>query len=141
MINKPLDISDLRVGMIESYTQIICDKDINSFAEISGDRNPVHLDDEYAKNTIFKKRIAHGFMSASFFSALFGTRLPGEGCVYVSQQLFFKKPIYIGDQVTAYIELIDINVKKRRAFFDTYCKVNGRIVIDGKAEIYIPPKD
>ena len=140
MQNNQIDICDLHVGMIASCTRIISDKDIESFAEISGDKNPVHLSETYAEKTIFKKRIAHGLMSASFFSALFGTKLPGEGCVYVSQNLVFKRPVYIGDEVTAYIELIDINVKKRRVFFNTYCKVDNRIVIDGNAEIYVPPK-
>jgi 3-hydroxybutyryl-CoA dehydratase len=140
MLVKSLDIGDLRVGMNESYSHVISDNDIRSFANISGDTNPIHLDDVYAQGTVFKKRIAHGLMSASFFSALFGTKLPGQGCVYVSQNLNFKRPVYIGDSVTAKIEITDINIKKRRIFFSTTCRVDGKVVIDGTAEIYIPPK-
>jgi 3-hydroxybutyryl-CoA dehydratase len=134
------DIDQIEVGMSESYSQTITDADIKSFAGISGDNNPVHMSDEYAEKTRFKKRIAHGFLSSSFFSALFGTKLPGEGCVYVAQNLIFKKPVYIGDTVTASIEVIDVDIKKRRVFFKTICKVKNKIVIDGSSEMYIPKK-
>ena len=139
MLNS-IDIEDLNVGMTESSSQIISENLIMSFAKISGDTNPVHLSDDYAKQTVFKKRIAHGLISASFFSALFGTKLPGEGCVYVAQNLNFKRPVYIGDTVTAKIEITSIDINKRRVFFSTTCSVNNKIVIDGAAEIYIPPK-
>lgn len=134
------DITDLDVGMTASYSQTISEADIKQFAGISGDRNPVHMDAEYAENSKFKKRIAHGMISSSFFSALFGTKLPGEGCVYVSQELKFRKPVYIDDTVTATVEVKSIDVDKRRVFFDTYCKVAGKKVITGSAEIYIPEK-
>jgi len=133
-----MDIENIRIGMSESYTQVITDTDIRLFADISGDKNPVHLSDEYAASSPFKKRIAHGMISASFFSALFGTRLPGEGCVYVKQDLTFRKPVYIGDSVVATVTVIDIDVKKRRVFFNTICKVETKIVISGKAELYVP---
>jgi 3-hydroxybutyryl-CoA dehydratase len=126
------------IGMSESYEQTITDADIKNFAGISGDRNPAHMSDEYAEASKFKKRIAHGLMSASYFSALFGTKLPGNGCVYVSQNLKFKKPVYIGDTVTATVTIKEINIQKRRLFFDTICTVNGVTVITGEAEIYIP---
>ncbi|HDZ9325682.1 TPA: MaoC family dehydratase, partial [Vibrio cholerae] len=95
------DIGDLEIGMSASYSQTITDADIKQFAGLSGDRNPVHLDENYANQSRFKKRIAHGMISSSFFSALFGTKLPGEGCVYVSQSLKFRKPVYIDDTVVA----------------------------------------
>jgi 3-hydroxybutyryl-CoA dehydratase len=126
------------VGMSESYEQTITDADIKNFAGISGDRNPAHMSDEYAESSQFNKRIAHGLMSASYFSALFGTKLPGNGCVYVSQNLKFLKPVYIGDTVKATVTIKEINEKKRRLFFDTVCTVKDRIVISGEAEIYIP---
>jgi len=141
MNHVDLDVSEITVGMKESYSQTISDADIKVFAGISGDHNPVHLSEEYAENSMFKKRIAHGLMSGSFFSALFGTKLPGKGCVYVSQNLNFKRPVYIGDTVTATIEVTSIDNNKRRVFFNTYCMVKGKVVIDGVAEIYIPPKD
>lgn len=96
------------------------------------------MSDEYAEGSRFKKRIAHGLISASFFSALFGTKLPGPGCVYVNQSLKFLRPVYINDTVTARVVLTDIDVVKRRLFFDTICEVNRKKVITGKAEIYLP---
>lgn len=137
---KEFDIDEIQVGMTASSSHVITDHDIVSFAEISGDKNPVHLDEEFAVTTRFKKRIAHGLMSSSYFSALFGTQLPGRGCVYVSQNLNFKRPVYIGDEVIAMIEVIDVNIDSRRVHFNTCCKVKNKTVIDGTAEIYIPPK-
>ena len=137
---KEFDIGEIKVGMTASSSHVITDGDVVSFAEISGDKNPAHLDQEFAATTRFKKRIAHGLMSSSYFSALFGTQLPGRGCVYVSQNLNFKRPVHIGDEVTASIEVTGIDQEKRRVFFNTVCKVKNKIVIDGVAEIYIPPK-
>ncbi|MEZ9421298.1 MaoC family dehydratase [Vibrio breoganii] len=135
------DIHELEVGMSASYSQTISEADIKQFAGVSGDRNPVHLDELYAEKSRFKKRIAHGMISSSFFSALFGTKLPGEGCVYVAQSLKFRKPVYIDDTVTATVVVDKIDLKKRRVFFNTYCKVGRQKVITGEAEIYIPEKD
>lgn len=131
-------LEDIFVGMSESYSQTITDADIKSFSGISGDRNPVHLDENYAESSRFKKRIAHGMLSASFFSALFGTKLPGEGSIYVSQNLKFRRPVYIGDTIVATIEVTKVDLGKRRVYFNTYCKVGNAKVITGDAEIYIP---
>ncbi|MGY3855934.1 MaoC family dehydratase [Aeromonas intestinalis] len=131
-------LEEIKIGMSESYSQTITDADVKDFSGISGDKNPVHMDDEYAKESRFGKRIAHGMLSSSFFSALFGTKLPGQGCVYVAQSLRFRKPVYIGDTITATVEVTSIDVDKRRVFFDTYCKVGKSKVITGVAEIYIP---
>ena len=124
--------------MSVSYSQIITDFDIRKFAEVSGDRNPIHLDEVYAENSRYKKRIAHGLMTASYFSALFGTRIPGKGCVYVSQSLQFKRPVYIGDTVVASVEVINIDLERRRVFFKTVCTVNNKVVTSGEAELYTP---
>ncbi len=131
-------IEQIELGMNATYSQTITDADIKTFAGFSGDNNPVHMNDEYAENSRFKKRIAHGLMSASFFSALFGSRIPGPGCVYVSQTLNFKRPVYIYDTVYATVTVTSVDLQKNRVFFDTICKVKNKIVIDGKAEIYIP---
>lgn len=131
-------LASLMIGQRESYSQTITDADIKAFAGISGDRNPVHMDQEYAESSRFKGRIAHGLISASYFSALFGMRLPGPGCVYVAQNLKFLRPVYIGDTVVASIEIKSIDLKKRRVFFKTLCEVSGKKVIVGEAEIYIP---
>ena len=96
-----LPIEEIQIGMKVSYSQTITDADVKMFSGISGDKNPIHMSDEYAKKSRFKKRIAHGLMSASYFSALFGTKLPGEGAIYVSQSLQFKRAIYLGDTVAA----------------------------------------
>lgn len=136
--SNEMSIHDICIGMHASYSQTITDADIKSYAGLSGDNNPVHMSEEYANKSRFKKRIAHGLISASFFSALFGTRLPGPGCVYVSQSLNFKRPVFMGDTVTATVTVMSIDIDKKRLYFDTYCKVNNKIVIDGKAEIFMP---
>ncbi len=133
-----ISIEDIHIGMEVSYSQTISDSDIKSFSGISGDKNPIHMSDEYAENSRFKSRIAHGLMSASYFSALFGTQLPGPGCVYVSQTLQFKRPVYIGDTITATVIVLDVDLSKRRIYFRTFCKVKNKIVIDGEAELYVP---
>ena len=96
------------------------------------------MDEVYAENSKFKKRIAHGLMSASYFSSLFGTKIPGEGCVYVAQSLRFKRPVYLGDTVTATVVVQKIDVSNNRVYFKTICRVKNKIVIDGEAEIFIP---
>lgn len=138
LVFNKIPIEEIQIGMKVSYSQTISDSDIKTFAGISGDRNPVHLDEEYAGNSRYKKRIAHGLMTASFFSALFGTKIPGEGCIYVSQSLRFKRPVYIGDTVIAIVEVISIDLKKKRVFFKTICKVSDKIVTDGEAELFVP---
>jgi len=134
-----IPIEKILPGMTVSYSQTISDSDIKSFAGLSGDHNPVHVDAEYAEKSRFGKRIAHGLMSAGFFSALFGTKLPGPGCVYVSQSLNFKRPVYIDDTVVATVKVTAVDTKSNRVTFDTECKVRGKVVISGAAEIYIPP--
>ena len=133
-----IPIEDIQIGMKVSYSQTITDSDIKTFAGLSGDHNPVHVDEKYAENSRFKRRIAHGLMSAGFFSQLFGTKLPGPGCVYTAQSLKFLRPVYINDTVVATVEVIAKDLLRKRVWFKTYCTVNNKIVIDGEAEIYIP---
>ena len=135
---KKLELEEIEIGMEASYSQTITDADVKAFSGISGDKNPVHMDDEYAESSRYKKRIAHGMISASYFSSLFGTKIPGEGCVYVAQSLNFKRPVYLGDTVKAMVVVKNIDLKKRRVFFDTVCKVKNKVVIDGCAELYVP---
>ncbi|MFK5949207.1 MAG: MaoC family dehydratase [Methylococcales bacterium] len=138
MIEKPILLENIKIGMKVSYSQTITDADVKNFAGISGDHNPVHVNDEFASTSRYKKRIAHGLISGSFFSALFGTKLPGPGCVYVAQSFNFKRPVYLEDTVTATAEVTNIDLKKRRVFFNTLCKVRNKIVINGTAELYVP---
>ncbi|OEF10048.1 MaoC family dehydratase [Aliivibrio logei] len=129
---------DIKIGMFVSYSQTITDADVKNFAGLSGDHNPVHVDDVFAESSRFKKRIAHGLISGSFFSALFGTKLPGPGCVYIAQSFNFKRAVYLDDTVTAIVTVTEIDEKKRRVFFETVCKVRNKTVIDGSAELYVP---
>ena len=137
-MKESYSIDEIVIGMNASYSQTITDSDVKLFAGLSGDHNPIHVDEVYAENSRYKKRIAHGLISASFFSALFGTKLPGRGCVYVGQNLNFKRPVYLGDTVTATVTVSKIDVSKKRVFFDTKCTVKNKVVIDGTAEIFVP---
>lgn len=110
------------------------------FAGVSGDTNPVHLDEEFAASTMFGGRIAHGMLSAGLISAVFGTRLPGPGCIYLSQSLKFKAPVKIGDTVVARVTVKELKAEKRRAVFSTVCTVGDKVVMDGEAEILVPAR-
>ncbi len=130
-------LEDLETGMEGVYAKTVTDSDITMFAGISGDTNPVHLDDDFAKQTQFGERIAHGMLSASFISTVFGTQLPGPGCVYLSQSLRFKAPVKIGDRVEARVCIKEILTDKRRVIFDTVCRVGEKIVLEGEASLMV----
>lgn len=131
-------IEEIAPGMSASMTHVVTDEDVRKFADVSGDHNPVHLDEDYAQKSRFGRRIAHGLFGASFFSGLFGTKLPGRGCVYAAQNLKFRRPVYIGDTVTATVMVLSVDVAKKRVLFSTTCSVDGKDVIIGDAEIFIP---
>lgn len=131
-------IEEITPGMSASMSHVVTDGDVRKFAEVSGDYNPVHLDEDYAKDSRFGRRIAHGLFSASFFSGLFGTKLPGRGCVYAAQNLKFRRPVYIGDTVIATVTVLSVDAIKKRVTFSTVCSVDGKEVILGDAEIFIP---
>ena len=132
---------DLAVGMEASYARKITSDDILAFAEVSGDTNPVHLDDAYAAGTMFKKRIAHGLLTASLFSTVLGTKLPGPGCVYLSQSLKFRAPVHIGDEVVATAKITSLDAEKGRAVLATQAAVNGKSVLDGEAVLMVPRRE
>lgn len=131
-------IEDLSVGQSASYTKTVTEADIVKFAEVSGDNNPVHLDEAFARSTMFKGRIAHGMLSAGFISTVIGTKLPGSGTIYMSQTLRFKAPVRIGDTVTATCTITEIIPEKRRAVLTTVCKVGDTVVIEGEALVMVP---
>lgn len=131
---------DLRVGMTAAVARTVGEADILMFAGLSGDTNPVHLDAEFAASTMFESRIAHGMLSASFISTVFGTRLPGPGCIYLSQTLKFKAPVRIGDTVVARVTLTELKPERRRAVFSTVCSVGGTEVLTGEAELMVPAR-
>lgn len=132
---------DLSLGMSESYTRTVKEADIQQFAEMSGDTNPAHLDEEFAATTRFEKRIAHGMLSASFISTLVGTKLPGPGCLYVSQTLKFRAPVYISDEVTATVSITDLNERRGYVTFSTTCTVGDTDVIRGEAMMLVPRRN
>ena len=138
LVFSKVPIEEISVGMEESLSRVVCSSDVELFANISGDKNPIHLDGAYAKETRYKGRIAHGLMTASYFSALFGTKIPGEGCVYVYQSLKFRRPVYIDDLVTATVTVTKVDLDRRRVYFDTICSVNNKVVTSGEAELYVP---
>ena len=135
-----LKIDKLIVGQKALYSKTITETDVYLFAGISGDINPAHVNDEYAKNTAFKGRIAHGILTASFISAVIGMQLPGPGTIYVSQTLKFLAPVHFGDTITASVEIKEIIKEKNRVILSTCCKnQDGVIVLTGEA-IVLPPK-
>jgi len=135
-----LYIEDMEEGMTGVYAKTITDADVVLFAGISGDVNPVHLNHEFAAESMFEGRIAHGMLSASFLSTIFGTRLPGPGCIYMSQTLRFKAPVRVGDTVIARVKAKAVDMAKRRVTFDCECKVGDTTVIEGEALIMVPSK-
>jgi len=129
---------DIAVGMTAVYSKTITEADILMFSGVSGDTNPLHLDQTFAAGTIFKSRIAHGMLSASLLSTIFGTKLPGPGGIYLSQNLRFKAPVRVGDTVLARATVKELMPEKRRAVFDCTCTVGDTVVIEGEAVIMIP---
>lgn len=133
-------LEDLEVGMTADYERVVTEDMIDSFADVSGDHNPLHLDEDYAKTTMFKGRIAHGILGAAFISKVFGTVMPGKGSVYISQSLRFIAPVRIGDTVTTTVEVTEINREKKRVSFHSKCRVGRTVVIDGEAMILVPTR-
>jgi 3-hydroxybutyryl-CoA dehydratase len=129
----------LKIGHYATISKIFTDKDVQTFSELSQDHNPLHLSDEYASKTKFKRRIVHGFLYASLISAVAGTILPGPGSVYVRQEIQFKKPVYIGDEITAEVILLEIDLRRRVGKFQTNCyNSNKELVLEGEALVKIP---
>jgi len=128
---------DLSVGQTASFAKTVTEADVVAFAGISGDFNPVHINEEFAQGTPFKGRIAHGMLSAAFISTVFGTRLPGPGSIYVAQSLKFKAPVRIGDTVTAHVELIALVPERKFATFKTTATVDGKVVLEGEATLRV----
>jgi len=131
-------IEDLEIGMSRDLLKEVTDRDIELFAEVSTDRNPVHLDDAYAMDTIFEGRIAHGMLTAGLVSAVIGEQLPGHGTVYLGQTLKFMAPVRPGDMVRAVVTVSDIDYAKRRVTLETRCEVEGKVVLKGEAVVLAP---
>lgn len=133
-------LEDLQPGMTAAYARTVTETDVVMFAGVSGDMNPVHTNREYAEHTIFKGPIAHGMLTASFISTVLGTRLPGPGCIYVSQDLRFKAPVRIGDTVRAEVTVSEIVPAKKRVVLTTRCLVGDKVVLEGTAVVMVPSR-
>jgi 3-hydroxybutyryl-CoA dehydratase len=133
-------IDQLHPGMTASIAKTVTEADIILFAGISTDVNPAHLDEEYAKGTIFGGRIAHGMLSAGFISAVLANHLPGPGTIYLSQTLKFKTPVRPGDTVRATVTVKEVNVARNRVTLDTVCTVAGKVVIEGECQMMPPAR-
>ncbi len=131
---KVTKYTDLEIGQAAEVVHTITEEDIKTFGDLSGDYNPLHFDEEWAKTTMFGGRIAHGILTASYISAAIGMNLPGPGTIYMSQSMKFMGPVHIGDTVTARVEVIHKNDEKKRVTLKTTCtNQNGDLVLDGEA--------
>ena len=131
-----MKFEDLKIGMKESVTKTITEADVILYSGITLDVNPAHLNEEYAKTTLFKKRIAHGMLTAGLISAVLGTKLPGEGTIYMGQELAFTAPVYFGDTITASVEVIELIPEKNRVLLSTIgTNQEGTVVLKGTAKV------
>ena len=129
---------DLSIGMRETHLKTVSNEDVVGFAELSGDRNPIHLSEHFARKTRFGGRIVHGLYTASLISAVIGTRLPGPGAIYISQTLNFRGPVKIGDVVAISVEVIELIEKGRRVRLKCECAVEGKVMLDGEGLLSVP---
>ena len=134
-------IEDLKINQTAEYTKTVTENDIKTFAEVSGDDNPVHTNEEFAKRTIFKKKIAHGFLTASFISTVIATKLPGPGSIYINQSLKFLAPVYIDEEISVNVVVLEINMEKKRVKLLTECFKSEKKILTGEAEILVNSKN
>ena len=133
-------VQDLSVGMSASVSRTVTDADIVLFSGITGDTNPIHLNQDYAESTMFKGRIAHGMLTGGLISAVLGTRLPGPGAIYIAQNMSFRAPVRVGDTVTARVTVAEIFPEKSRIKVITQCFVDDTMVVDGDALLMVPSR-
>lgn len=133
-----LFLEDLSLGQSAMFGKTVTEADIMAFAGVSGDTNPIHLHDGFAKTTRFGQRIAHGMLSGAFISTVIGTKLPGPGAVYIAQTMNFMAPVLIGDTITAIATISAIDEKRRRVTLKTQCLKGDTVVIDGEAVVLVP---
>lgn len=133
-------VEDLAPGMTASISKTITEADIILYSGVSTDVNPLHLDEDYAAETIFKGRVAHGMLSASLISAVLANKLPGPGTIYMSQNMRFRAPVRPDDTVTARVTIKEVLVDKKRVILDTTCTVRGNVVIEGEATVMFPSR-
>ena len=141
MLQTPLPgmtLEELSVGKSAEQVRVVTSADLAGFAEVSGDHNPLHMDEAYAESSPFRGRVAHGMLLGSWISALLGEQLPGPGAIYVSQSLTFRRPVRIGDEVLTRAEVREVDLKAGHVRLATRCSVNGKTVLDGEAILRAP---
>lgn len=132
------NIKELKIGQVAEITKCFSEKDVDLFSMLSGDVNPVHLDESFAKTTMFGGRIVHGALLSSIFSTIFANHLPGPGCIYLKSENKFLKPVFLNEAVNFKVEIVDILIEKKRVLFKTTALFRNQECIVGTAEIYIP---
>jgi 3-hydroxybutyryl-CoA dehydratase len=137
-MKKGKTFADLAVGMTVSTEHKVSEQDVQDFARVSGDYNPLHMDEEYAKNTLFGGRVAHGALSASYISAILGNDMPGPGAIFTDLTLQFKRPVRIGDTVIASAEVTEMEERTLRVTMAVKCEVGGKVVVKGEARVKVP---
>ena len=133
-------LEDLSKGMTALYAKTITEADVTLYAGISGDTNPLHINEEFASGTRFKTRVVHGMLTTGLWSTLIGTRLPGPGCAYMSQDMKFLKPVYVGDTVTARMTVAEIDLDKQRVYLNGECVVAEDVVAVGRSVVWVPKR-
>ncbi len=133
-------LDELEIGMSAEASMVVNGERIDTFAELTGDKNPIHIDDEFAKTTMFGRRIAHGALSASLISAILGNDLPGPGAVFVELNMRFRRPAFIDDEIIAKAEVAEINERTGRVKMKVSCSVNGKQIIRGEAGVIVPKR-
>ncbi|WP_116364072.1 MaoC family dehydratase [Parahaliea mediterranea] len=131
-------LHELAVGMQASYSKAITDEAVQAFATVSGDDNPLHLNDDFARETRFGRRLAHGMLTTSLWSTIVGTQLPGPGCAYMSQELVFLKPVYIGDTVVAGMTVTAIDTERQQVVLSAQARVGDVLVARGEGRVWVP---
>lgn len=135
-MNNGKTVEEIKIGDKASFSKTITETDVYNYAGVTGDFNPAHINESFAKDTMFKGRIAHGMIAAGLISTVLGTKLPGPGCIYVSQNLKFTAPVYFGDTITATVEVDNVNVEKNRVVLNTVCtNQKDKVVLKGQAEL------
>ncbi len=132
---------DMSIGMTHQTVHTITEKDIDLFAEVSGDRNPLHMDEAFAKQTQFGQRIAHGALTASYISGILGNDLPGPGSIFVGLNMRFRRPVYIGSEVIVKVEVTEMKDRGNRVTLKVTCSVDGKAAISGEAMVMVPSRD
>ncbi len=133
-------LDELKIGMAAETSMVVSGEKIDIFAELTGDKNPIHVDEDFARESMFGKRIAHGALSASLISAILGNDLPGPGAVFVELNMRFRRPAFIDDEIIAHAEVVEINARTGRVKMKVSCSVNGKQIIRGNAGVIVPKR-